>query len=162
MVSSCFSTIGDWNMDFPVAQMVKNLPVMQETQVWSLGWEDPLEKGIASEFFPGKSHGQRSLASCSPWGLKALNMTEQLTLLLLEGDEYHNIGVLQDFKRYGLETLYLLHNDKLSYLNIIHTCIEKHWNLLNLLVHWKPFNMRKATDLLHRKCGWKQDSCAWF
>ena len=28
-----------------VAQMVKNLPVIQETWVWSLGWEDPLEKG---------------------------------------------------------------------------------------------------------------------
>ena len=81
-------------------------------------------------------------------------MTGQLTLLLLEGGEYHNnMGVLQEFKGYGLETLYVLHNDKLSYLNIIHTCIEKHWNLLNLLVHWKPFNMRKATDLLHRKCG---------
>ena len=31
----------------PVAQMVKNLPVMQETQVQSLGREDPLEKGMA-------------------------------------------------------------------------------------------------------------------
>ena len=30
-----------------VAQMVKNLPVMQETWVQSLGQEDPLEKGIA-------------------------------------------------------------------------------------------------------------------
>ena len=29
--------------DFPVAQMVKNTPAMQETQVQSLGWEDPLE-----------------------------------------------------------------------------------------------------------------------
>ena len=29
---------------FPVAQMVKNLPAMQETQVQSLGQEDPLEK----------------------------------------------------------------------------------------------------------------------
>ena len=28
-----------------VAQLVKNLPVMQETLVQSLGWEDPLEKG---------------------------------------------------------------------------------------------------------------------
>ena len=27
--------------------MVKNLPVMRETQVQSLGWEDPLEKGMA-------------------------------------------------------------------------------------------------------------------
>ena len=33
-----------------VAQMVKNLPVMWETQVSSLGWKDPLEKGIATHF----------------------------------------------------------------------------------------------------------------
>ena len=32
---------------FPVAQTVKNLPAMQETWVRSLGWEDPLEKGMA-------------------------------------------------------------------------------------------------------------------
>ena len=30
-----------------VAQMVKDLPVMQETWVQPLGWEDPLEKGMA-------------------------------------------------------------------------------------------------------------------
>ena len=30
-----------------VAQMVKNLPAMQETQFQSLGWEDPLEKEMA-------------------------------------------------------------------------------------------------------------------
>ena len=28
--------------------MVKNLPAMQETQVGSLSWEDPLEKGMAT------------------------------------------------------------------------------------------------------------------
>ena len=28
--------------------MVKNLPAMQKTQVWSLGWEDPLEKGMTT------------------------------------------------------------------------------------------------------------------
>ena len=28
-----------------VAQLVKNLPAMWETWIWSLGWEDPLEKG---------------------------------------------------------------------------------------------------------------------
>ena len=32
----------------PVAQMVKNLPEMQETWVQPLGWEDPLEKGRAT------------------------------------------------------------------------------------------------------------------
>jgi len=31
-----------------VVQMVKNLPVMQETWVLSLGWEDPLEKKMAT------------------------------------------------------------------------------------------------------------------
>ena len=31
-----------------VAQMVKNLPTMQGTRVPSLGWEDPLEKGMAT------------------------------------------------------------------------------------------------------------------
>ena len=31
-----------------VAQMVKNLPAMQETCVQSLGWEDPLEEGMAT------------------------------------------------------------------------------------------------------------------
>ena len=31
-----------------VAQMVKRLPTMQETQVRSLGWEDPLENEMAT------------------------------------------------------------------------------------------------------------------
>ena len=31
-----------------LAQIVKNLPAMQETLVRSLGWEDPLEKGMAT------------------------------------------------------------------------------------------------------------------
>ena len=33
---------------FTEAQKVKNLPAIQETQVWSLGWEDTLEKGLAT------------------------------------------------------------------------------------------------------------------
>ena len=51
-----------------VAQMVKNLPARQETRVQSLGWEDPLEMGMAihSRILAGESHGQRSLVSYSP------------------------------------------------------------------------------------------------
>ena len=43
---------------------LKNLPAMQETQVQSLGWEDPPEKGMAihSSFLSGEFHGQKSLA----------------------------------------------------------------------------------------------------
>ena len=33
-----------------MAQMVKNLPAMWETWVRSLGWEDPLEEGMATHF----------------------------------------------------------------------------------------------------------------
>ena len=33
---------------FPSGSMVKNPPAMQETQVQSLGWEDPLEEGMAT------------------------------------------------------------------------------------------------------------------
>ena len=33
---------------FLVAQLVKNPPAMRETRARSLGWEDPLEKGLAT------------------------------------------------------------------------------------------------------------------
>ena len=54
---------------------------MQETQVRSLGWEDPLEKGMAihSSVLAGESHGQRSLAGHSLWGHEDLDMTQQVT-----------------------------------------------------------------------------------
>ena len=41
-----------------MAEVVKNVPIMQETQVRSLGREDPLEKGMAthSSILAGESH----------------------------------------------------------------------------------------------------------
>ena len=61
--------------------MVKNLPVMQETRVQALGWEDPLEKEgqLTPVFLPGEFHGQRSLVGYSSWGCKELDTTERLT-----------------------------------------------------------------------------------
>ena len=52
-----------------MAQMVKNLSSMWETGVRSLGWEDPLEKGMATQpvFLLAKFHGQRRLASYRQW-----------------------------------------------------------------------------------------------
>ena len=63
-----------------MSQTVKRLCMMWETQVQSLGWEDPLEKEMAihSHTIPGKSQGQRSLVDYSPWGCKELDMTERL------------------------------------------------------------------------------------
>ena len=44
-----------------MAQLVKNLPAMQETWVQSLGWEDPLEKGKAAHFPLQYSHLENSI-----------------------------------------------------------------------------------------------------
>ena len=57
--------------------MVKNLPAMEGTWVRSLGREDPLEEGMATHSLPGESHGQRSLAGCSPWGHREPDTTER-------------------------------------------------------------------------------------
>ena len=110
-----------------VSQRLKRLPPLQETQVRSLGWEDPLEKEMATHssilawripwtgepgrlqsmgsqrvrydwatslhfgkilwrrkwqstpvLLSGKSQGQRSLVSCSPWSRKESDTTERL------------------------------------------------------------------------------------
>ena len=69
-----------------VAQTVKNLPTMQDTQVWSLGQEDPLEKEVVAHSIilawripwteePGRLH-------YSPSVHKELDVTERLTFSL--------------------------------------------------------------------------------
>ena len=61
-----------------MAQTIKSLPAMQETWIQSLGWEDPLEKGMAthSNILALQFHEQRSLLSNSPWGRKESDKTE--------------------------------------------------------------------------------------
>ena len=55
-----------------VAQSVKNLPAMQETQVRFLDQEDPLKKWQPTPvFLPGESQGQRRLAGYSSRGRKS-------------------------------------------------------------------------------------------
>ena len=61
-----------------VVQTVKNLPAVQETWVGSLGWGDPLEKGMPPTpvFLPRKSHRQRSLVGYGSEGCKELDTTD--------------------------------------------------------------------------------------
>ena len=66
----CIPLMDSWA--FPGGSVVKDPPAMQEMQVQSLVWADPLEKEMATHFLPGKSHGQRSLAGYSPWGCKRI------------------------------------------------------------------------------------------
>ena len=64
---------------FLLAQMVKNLPAMQETQVCLIpgSGRSPGEQNAypTPVFLPGESHGQRSLVGYSPWGHKESSMT---------------------------------------------------------------------------------------
>ena len=68
-----------------MAQRLKGLPAIWETQVRSLNREDPLEKEMATHssiwqptpvFLPEESHRQRSLVGYSLWGRKESDMTE--------------------------------------------------------------------------------------
>ena len=66
-----------------------------ETWVRSLGWEDPLEKGMAATpvFWPGESHGLNS-----PWDHKEFDISERLSLSLypvkgFSGGASGNLGV---------------------------------------------------------------------
>ena len=63
-----------------VAQTVTRLPTMRETRVQSLGWEDLLQKEMAtySSILTWKIPWRRNLVGYSPWGCKKSDMTEQL------------------------------------------------------------------------------------
>ena len=64
-----------------VAQLMKNLPAMEETWVQSLGWEDPLEKGTATH--SSILAWRIPWTIYSPWGPKESDKTEQLSLFWL-------------------------------------------------------------------------------
>ena len=56
--------------------MVNSLPAIQETQVQSLGWEDPLEKEMAIHFSVLAWKIPWTLAGYSQWGCKELDIIE--------------------------------------------------------------------------------------
>ena len=64
-----------------MAQMVKNLHARQETQVQSLGWENPLQKGMATY---SSIFAWRVPWTEEPGGLSESDMTERLTLRVLQ------------------------------------------------------------------------------
>ena len=61
-----------------VAQVVKNLPAMRETQIQSLGWEDPLEEEMAihPNILAWNIPWTEEPGGHSPWGSKESDMTE--------------------------------------------------------------------------------------
>ena len=67
-----------------VSQMVKNPPTMRETWVGSLGWENPLEEGMAtySSILAWRILMNRGGWQASPWSCEESDMTERLSLSL--------------------------------------------------------------------------------
>ena len=61
-----------------IAQLVKNLPAVRETWLWSLGWEDPLEKGKATH--SSILAWRIPWTLYSPWGHKEWDTTDLLSL----------------------------------------------------------------------------------
>ena len=71
-----------------VTQMVKNLPARREAQVRSLGWEDLLEKGMAtqSSILAWEIPWTEGLAGYSPRGQKESDPTEGLIHTVRNGN----------------------------------------------------------------------------
>ena len=67
-------------MGFSGGSVVKNPPAKQETWIRSLGWEIPWSRNYEPTpvFLPGRSHGQRSLATTVHEATKEPDMTSQL------------------------------------------------------------------------------------
>ena len=61
-----------------MSKMVKNLSAIEETQDQSLGWEDPLEEGMAthSSILAGRIPWTEEPGSYSPWGRRELDLTQ--------------------------------------------------------------------------------------
>ena len=83
-----------------VAQLVKNLPAMQETWVQSLGREDPLEKEMAtySSTLAWRIPWTRSRTGCSPWNCRVRHNKKEAKLVFLHKALYFrhrlwNLGV---------------------------------------------------------------------
>ena len=87
-----------YNWASPVAQSVMNPSAMPETWVRSLGWEDPLEKEMAthSVFLPGESRGRKSLVGYSPWGHRESDTTEKLHFTSLVAQSVRNLSAMQE------------------------------------------------------------------
>ena len=81
-----------------VAQLVMNPPAMQETWVWSLGWEDSLEKGKATH--------ASTLAWTIPWAVGVSKSRTQL-------NDFHSI--------------YMVHISKFSQLKTLRYCSIYYW-----------------------------------
>ena len=97
---------------FLIAQLIKNLPAMQETWVWSLGQEDPLEKGKATH----SSILAWRIPWTIPWDLIESNTTERLSLSLFTLSTFRLWGSSSSLEQQSSN--YRMHQIKQSFMKI--------------------------------------------
>ena len=119
-----------------MAQRVKSLLAMHETQVRSLGWEDPLEKKMAthSSNFAWKIPWIEESGRYSPWSHKESDTTERLHFcphgLKMPPDGSRNIFMLQPRKRERMKSKGHMSAESFSFY-LGHACfypIAQNWH----------------------------------
>ena len=106
-VNSCKYVNIEYKLASLVAQMVKNLPAMQETRVWSLGWKDPLEKEMANPL------QYSCLENSMDWGAWMQSMGLQKVGLSHGHFSFKNISTEMDF-RFSIS---VFHSVRLMFVN---------------------------------------------
>ena len=89
---------------------------MQEMWVLSLGWEDPLEEGMAIHYsvLSGESHEQRSPLGYSPQGHKELDTTEVTSYMHYYDTHFSDEEMT---KKYEIKFLSMARQEKFKYKN---------------------------------------------
>ena len=144
-----------------ITQIVKNLPWVHETCVWSMGREDPLEKEMAtnSSILAWKIPWKRSLVGCSPWGHNESGTTEQVTLMTCDPFSLA-------FNHVMVSKSNLDSNKELYMLNLIKCGLIYWYNIpVNFLSFINKFLKNtvvymhyKAKELVLSNCGAGEDS----
>ena len=125
-----------FNRNFPAGSMVKNLPPSAKTWVQSLGWEwkpTPV-------FLPGKIHGQRRLAGCSPWSHKRVR--HNLVTKQQQQERRRHSPLMEPSVRKGQQILRTNGEDVNPYTDS--------WN------GWGPW---KTQTSVHLECSSTQSGC---
>ena len=92
-----------------VAQMVRHLSTMQESWVRSLGWEDPLEKEMAthSGILAWRIPRTEKPGRLQSTGRKESDMTEKLHFLNINYSDIHCNPLMRDFRTFLIQMTHL-------------------------------------------------------
>ena len=113
-------------------------------------------------FLPGKSRGQMSLVSYSPWGLEELDTTEQLSAHTHRADKYthththtHSSFYVFKFipKETGLQIIWSMYSDDNSCWTLLSNHINCYWMLQSALNYNDSFWRRAPAELVAKNQG---------